>query len=161
MGTSRRRVDRMDAIVNYTSNIDINSLHHHLITNNQTTVILVNNKTIHSFTSDAISHVTEKSFSLLGVIVGFVLLLLFLALVTCVRQKKIYQDFLHRQSLGMEPLRYYRVYCQLEGMSVSVCTIDNNNINIISDQDEPPPDYDSVIVADMDQLPNYADIVGD
>ena len=45
---------------------------------------------------------------------------------------------------------------------MSVCTsTDNNNINIISDQDEPPPDYDSVIVADMDQLPNYADIVGD
>ena len=48
--TTRRRprLDKMDAIVNYTSNIDINSLHHHLITNNKSTIILVHNKSIHS-----------------------------------------------------------------------------------------------------------------
>ena len=68
----------------------------------------------------------------------------------------IFQDYLHNQNLGMEPLRYYRVYCRMEGMAVN-----NINTNIINDQDEPPPDYDSVVVADLEQLPNYSDIVKD
>jgi len=142
--------------VNYTSSIDLDNFHHHIISHNQSTIILVHNKTIHSITTDSLSHVNEKSFSLLGMIVGFLLLLLFLALVTCVRQKKIYQDYLHNQNLGMEPLRYYRVYCRMEGMAVN-----NINTNIISDQDEPPPDYDSVVIADLEHLPNYFDIVKD
>ena len=39
--------------------------------------------------------------------------------------------------------------------------VNNINTNIINDQDEPPPDYDSVVVADLEQLPNYSDIVKD
>ena len=38
-----------------------------------------------------ISRVREKSVSLLGVIAGLVLLMLFLALVTCIRQRQMYK----------------------------------------------------------------------
>ena len=38
-----------------------------------------------------ISRVREKSLSLLGVIAGLVLLMLFLALVTCIRQRQMYK----------------------------------------------------------------------
>ena len=36
-------------------------------------------------------HVSERSLRLLGIIGGFVLLLLFLAFITCVRQRRLYQ----------------------------------------------------------------------
>ena len=36
-------------------------------------------------------HLSRKSISLLGVIGGFILILLFMAFLTCIRQKKIYQ----------------------------------------------------------------------
>ena len=38
-----------------------------------------------------ISRVREKSVSLLGVIAGLVLLMLFLALLTCIRQRQMYK----------------------------------------------------------------------
>ena len=38
-----------------------------------------------------ISRVREKSLSLLGVIAGLVLLMLFLALLTCIRQRQMYK----------------------------------------------------------------------
>merc|ERR1712083_1015266 len=77
-------------------------------------------------------HITEKSISLLGVITGFVLLLLLMAFITCIRQRKIYQGYVEAR----DPRRLYRVYCQLE--EVYVYTINE------AERDISPPDYDSI-----------------
>merc|ERR1719433_731489 len=79
---------------------------------------------------------------MLGVIAGFILILLFMAFLTCIRQRKIYQGYVEAR----EPLQFYRVYCQLDG--VYVVTISNE----ASVKDVSPPDYESVVTADLEDL---------
>merc|ERR1712226_1096996 len=100
------------------------------------------NDTIIGFTRHNIS---DKSLSLLGVISGFVLLLLFMAFITCIRQRKIYQGYVEAR----DPRRLYRVYCQLEDV---VYTINE-------EKEVTPPDYESVVTADLQDLPNYEQAV--
>ena len=48
-----------------------------------------------------------------------------------------------------QPMHLYRLYCQLDG--VYVVTI-NNEAPV---KDVSPPDYETVVTADLEDLPNY------
>ena len=67
-----------------------------------------------------------------------------------------FQEFLRNQSMRNEPLRYYRVYCQLEQMSVFTI---NNETGVNDEVDTMPPDYDSIVTDDINSLPSYHEIV--
>ena len=53
------------------------------------------------------------------------------------------------------PLHLYRVYCQLEGGGVYVVAINNEE----PVKDVAPPDYETVVTADLEDLPNYDQVV--
>ena len=52
-----------------------------------------------------------------------------------------------------EPLHLYRVYCQLDGVYVVAI---NHEAPV---KDVSPPDYESVVTADLEDLPNYDQVV--
>ena len=59
-------------------------------------------------------------------------------------------------------MHFYRVYCQLDGVYVyTINTI--NTINTVNNEvavkDVAPPDYESVVTADLEDLPNYDQVV--
>ena len=72
------------------------------------------------------------------------------------------QDFLSA-SVGLSPgggVRYYRVYCQGRGQVLALLTVDpapapDPALALAA----PPPDYEAVITAELQQLPGYADTV--
>ena len=66
------------------------------------------------------------------------------------------QDFLSA-SVGLSPgggVRYYRVYCQGRGQVLALLTVDPAPDPALA---APPPDYEAVITAELQQLPRYAD----
>ena len=52
-------------------------------------------------------------------------------------------------------MHLYRVYCQLDG--VFVVSV-NTETQVVKD-DVSPPDYESVVTADLEDLPNYDQVV--
>ena len=70
------------------------------------------------------------------------------------------QDFLSA-SVGLSPgggVRYYRVYCQGRGQVLALLTVDPASAPDPA-LAAPPPDYEAVISAELQQLPGYADTV--
>ena len=70
------------------------------------------------------------------------------------------QDFLSA-SVGLSPgggVRYYRVYCQGRGQVLALLTVDPASAPDPA-LAAPPPDYEAVITAELQQLPRYADTV--
>ena len=70
------------------------------------------------------------------------------------------QDFLSA-SVGLSPgggVRYYRVYCQGRGQVLALLTVDPASAPDPA-LAAPPPDYEAVISAELQQLPRYADTV--
>ena len=68
------------------------------------------------------------------------------------------QDFLSA-SVGLSPgggVRYYRVYCQGRGQVLALLTVDPAPAPDPA-LAAPPPDYEAVISAELQQLPRYAD----
>ena len=68
------------------------------------------------------------------------------------------QDFLSA-SVGLSPgggVRYYRVYCQGRGQVLALLTVDPTPAPDPA-LAAPPPDYEAVITAELQQLPGYAD----
>ena len=68
------------------------------------------------------------------------------------------QDFLSA-SVGLSPgggVRYYRVYCQGRGQVLALLTVNPAPAPALA---APPPDYEAVISAELQQLPRYADTV--
>ena len=51
-----------------------------------------------------------------------------------------------------EPIHFYRVYCQLDGVYVYTINTVNTEVEV---KDVAPPDYESVVTADLEDLPNY------
>ena len=51
-----------------------------------------------------------------------------------------------------EPVNFYRVYCQLDGVYVYTINTINNEVPV---KDVSPPDYETVVTADLEDLPNY------
>jgi len=94
----------------------------------------------------SLDRTSDRRLSLFGVVAGFLLLLSFLTFIACIRQRKIYQDWIQHQQLRGEPLRYYRVYCRL-----------NHNAQDVSNHsvDNLPPAYETVIADDSENLPDY------
>ena len=72
------------------------------------------------------------------------------------------QDFLSA-SVGLSPgggVRYYRVYCQGRGQVLALLTVDPAPAPAPDPAlAAPPPDYEAVISAELQQLPRYADTV--
>ena len=74
------------------------------------------------------------------------------------------QDFLSA-SVGLSPgggVRYYRVYCQGRGQVLALLTVDPAPAPAPAPDPAlaaPPPDYEAVISAELQQLPRYADTV--
>ena len=72
------------------------------------------------------------------------------------------QDFLSA-SVGLSPgggVRYYRVYCQGRGQVLALLTVDPAPAPAPDPAlAAPPPDYEAVISAELQQLPGYADTV--
>ena len=89
---------------------------------------------------------------MLGVTSGFVLLLLLVAMITCARQKKIYEDFMNRSS-QCEPVRYYRVMIHMERSRCEDVKDDDTH------EEKHPPDYESVMKMDSVNLPDYQEAV--
>ena len=63
-----------------------------------------------------ISRVREKSLSLLGVIAGLVLLMLLLALITCIRQRQMYK-VTAIDIQGVPKVRIHLVFCYFASLS--------------------------------------------
>ena len=95
---------------------------------------------------------SDRRLSLLGVTAGFVLLLLLVAMITCARQKKIYEDFMHRSS-QCEPVRYYRVMIHMDRSRCDDVRDDDTH------EEKHPPDYESVMKMDSVNLPDYQEAV--
>ena len=55
-----------------------------------------------------------------------------------------------------EPIHFYRVYCQLDGVYVYTINTVNTEVEV---KDVAPPDYESVVTADLEDLPNYDQVV--
>ena len=72
------------------------------------------------------------------------------------------QDFLSA-SVGLSPgggVRYYRVYCQGRSQVLALLTVDPAPAPAPDPAlAAPPPDYEAVISAELQQLPRYADTV--
>ena len=58
-----------------------------------------------------------------------------------------------------EPIHFYRVYCQLDGVYVYTINTVNAVNNEVAVKDVAPPDYESVVTADLEDLPNYDQVV--
>eukprot|EP00092_Neocalanus_flemingeri_P011428 GFUD01012315.1.p1 GENE.GFUD01012315.1~~GFUD01012315.1.p1 ORF type:complete len:165 (-),score=21.92 GFUD01012315.1:57-551(-) len=115
-----------------------------------------------NFSFEPVSHgsfppthqVSERSIRLLEIIGGFVLLLLFLAFITCVRQRKLYEGY----SRGN--LRNRTVYYQLQQLQrVQRCNVYMTTV-MIEHPREVPPDYNTVVSMDELELPSYIQAVG-
>ena len=48
------------------------------------------------------------------------------------------------------------MYCQLDGVYVYTINTANNEVEV---KDVAPPDYESVVTADLEDLPNYDQVV--